>query len=1039
MIECPACGAANPAGSRFCNACGHPLDDLAPAPEVRKVVTVVFCDVTGSTALGEQLDPEALRRVMSRYFEAMTHAIEAHEGTVEKFIGDAVMAVFGIPAVHEDDALRAVRAAADMRAALGSLNKELERDHGTALVCRIGVHTGEVVAGDATARQALVTGDAVNVAARLEQAASPGQILISEETHALVRDAVVSEPVEALDLKGKAEPVRAHLLVEVHPDARGHGRRFDTPFVGRERELARLRQAFETCVAERACTLFTVLAPPGTGKSRLVREFLAGLGEDATVLRGRCLAYGDGITWFPLADVIRDALGNELDAPAKTIEARLAGDEHGPRVAAVLGGLVGGAEVSAGSEEVAWATRRFLEALARDRPVVAVLDDIQWADAPALDLIDHVSDWSRGAPILLLCMARPELLETRPDWAGGKLRATNASLEPLTPDETVLLATSLAGGGLDDPTRARIVGAAEGNPLFVEEIVAMLAEDGDPTAIPPTIQALLTARLDRLDEDDRAVLGRASVIGEVFYLDAVRTLSPEAERDGVDGRLRGLLRRELVRPEASDLPGVDAYRFHHALLRDAAYAMVPKETRAEWHEALAGWLGARPEPETDEFVGYHLGRAATYRRELGLTDERTTALAEAAGARLSAAGRRAAERQDVVTARALFERALELRAPRTADAGWDLLAYAWALSDEDRTTEAGHALDLAREASAAADDRRLIAHVELSDSWIRTLASPTAGFAEQRAALDRWRPEMEARGDPRDLAVYWIVALQEPWVAFRWGEVREFATRALTFALETGERAWVRRASAFQGAAGFYGATPLETLLEEGLERERLAEGSPLATAFVVNARGAILGMLGRDDEADHAFAQAAALAAEVGVETVALFAPRATLAETRDRPDEALAMLEPRYESAGAEGDIAHRSTLAGIIANLFVTLGRIDEARPRSEECRTLSDGTDVVNEVLWRTADARIAAVDGDADGARLLIREAIDLIEGTDARIDQAETWLRLAEIEARLGDRPAAREALERARERYRDKGVLIGVERAERRLAALDA
>ena len=838
-MTCPACGADNPDGARFCNSCGAGLAVEASAPEVRKVVTVVFCDVTGSTALGERLDPEALRRVMRRYFDEMTRAIEAHEGTVEKFIGDAVMAVFGLPITHEDDALRAVRAAADMRTALGVLNKELERDHGTTLACRIGVHTGEVVAGDASSRQALVTGDAVNVAARLEQAATPGEVLISSDTLALVRDAVVAEAVPPLELKGKSAPVPAHRLVEVHPDAMGHARRFDTPLVGRERQLTQLRQTFEGCVADRVCGLWTVLAPPGTGKSRLVREFLAGVGAEATVVRGRCLAYGDGITWFPLAELLRDALGEETDDPAAAIQALLAGDEHAARVGAVLGTLLGGAEAETTAEEVAWATRRFLEALARDRPVVAVLDDIQWADPALLDLIDHVSDWSRGAPILLLCLARPELLEARPGWGGGKLRAANASLEPLTPDETATLVAKLAGGSLDDDTRAQIVRAAEGNPLFVEEIVAMFAEDGDASAIPPTIHALLTARLDRLDDADRAVLGRASVIGEVFYVDAVRALTPEEDREALGARVRGLLRRELVRPDPSDLPGQEAFRFHHALLRDAAYAMVPKEGRATLHETLAHWLDGNDELETDEFVGYHLGRAVTYRRELGLDDGRTSELADAAGARLSGAGRRAADRGDATTAGVLFERAEELRAPRTAQAGWDLLRYVWAVLDEDRFGDAAAALALAADAAAAADDRRLTAHVELTDSYIRCLREPEGSLAAQREVLDRWGPELAAGEDPRDLAVFWLVSLQDPWIGFRWAEVREVAAKSLAAALDAGDDAFVRRASGYHGAAGFFGSAPLETLLAENDMRARLAKGSPLATAFVVNARGA--------------------------------------------------------------------------------------------------------------------------------------------------------------------------------------------------------
>ena len=309
MATCPACGVENPEGSRFCNACGERFPDAAPAPEVRKTVTVVFCDVTGSTALGERLDPEALRRVMLRYFDAMTRSIERHGGTVEKFIGDAVMAVFGIPTTHEDDAIRAVRAAADMREGLRVLNKELERDHGATLECRIGVNTGEVVAGDASTRQALITGDTVNVAARLEQGAAPGEVLIADASARLVRDAVVLEAVEPLVVKGKTEPVAAHRLIAVHAGAAGNARRMDSPLVGRARQLDQLRQAFDEVVVDRVCHLFTVLGSAGVGKSRLIEEALGTIGADALVLRGRCLSYGEGITYWPLIEVVTRRVG----------------------------------------------------------------------------------------------------------------------------------------------------------------------------------------------------------------------------------------------------------------------------------------------------------------------------------------------------------------------------------------------------------------------------------------------------------------------------------------------------------------------------------------------------------------------------------------------------------------------------------------------------------------------------------------------------------------------------------------------------------
>jgi class 3 adenylate cyclase len=543
---------------------------LAPAEaprEGRKVVTVLFSDVTGSTGLGERLDPETMRRVMTRYFAEMKAALEAHGGTVEKFIGDAVMAVFGIPVLHEDDALRAVRAAVEMRDRLARLNSELGRDQGVAILTRTGINTGEVVAGDPATGQTLVTGDAVNVAARLEQSAAPGEILLGQATYRVLRDAVTAEPVAPMAVKGKKAPVAAYRLVDVHPGAEAIRRTLDSPMVGRDRQLALLRQTFDTAVADRACHLFTVLGSPGVGKSRLIHEFVAGVRGEARVLRGRCLPYGDGITYWPVAEMVREAAGiaegHNPEAAVGKIAGLVPGGE-GETVAERLAQAVGLAEATAPAEELAWAFRKLVEGLARERPVVAVFDDIQWAEPTLLDLIDHVADWSRDSPILAVAIARQELLDVRSGWAGGKHNATTLQLEPLPEEDCEVLVENLLGMALlPVVAKARIAEAAEGNPLFVEQVLSMLIDDGllarsnghwVPTAdltaipIPPTIHALLGARLDRLGGEERQVIERASVVGKVFYQGAVSELAPEPLRPAVGSHLMTLVRKDLIRP-----------------------------------------------------------------------------------------------------------------------------------------------------------------------------------------------------------------------------------------------------------------------------------------------------------------------------------------------------------------------------------------------------------------------------------------------------------------------------------------------------------
>jgi class 3 adenylate cyclase len=437
VIVCAACGQESPDGFKFCGNCGASLQARVAAREVRKVVTIVFCDLTGSTALGDRTDPETLRATMRGYYDEMRAILERHGGTVEKFVGDAVMAVFGVPVSHEDDALRAVRAAWEMRTAVPQLG----------LSARIGVNTGEVVTGEG---DSLVTGDAVNVAARLEQAATPGEVLIGDKTRRLVRDAVTVEPVE-VTAKGKPEPMTAFRLVDLDPEASGIARRFDTPLVGRERELDLLRQAYERAVREQSCHLVTLLGPAGVGKSRLTAEFLGDI--DASVARGRCLDYGEGITFWPVIEVLK----------------QLGADEAVETIAAG----------SLGSHELFMSVRRTLEEIASQRPLVIVFEDIHWGEPTFLDLIDHIADLSRGAPIVLLCVARPELLDERPGWAGGKLNATTTLLEPLSADESAVLLDSLGSSEVEDETRARIVASAGGNPLYVEEMLALALEGGE--------------------------------------------------------------------------------------------------------------------------------------------------------------------------------------------------------------------------------------------------------------------------------------------------------------------------------------------------------------------------------------------------------------------------------------------------------------------------------------------------------------------------------------------------------------------------------
>jgi class 3 adenylate cyclase len=678
MRRCYSCNEPNAEAARFCSSCGARLETVASAVGARKTVTVVFADIVESTSLVERLEPETAQRVLDRFFDRMREVIERHGGRVEKFIGDAVMAVFGVPVLHEDDAERAVRAAGAMRDALERLNEELEATLGVAIQMRTGVATGEVVTGDPATGKAFVTGHAVNVAARLETAAAPGEVLVDASTHRRVRDTLATEPLGPVLLKGKTDAIEVHRLLAV--DARDSGR-LESEFVGRKPELDSLATLLFEVAHGPATRLVTVIGEAGVGKSRLVEEFLAAHSDDAAIVRGRCLPYGEGITYWPLKQAIAQAAGLRGDETADEARARirgLLGSAHDAElVTERVAETIGIADAVPEHKGTQWAVRRLVEEAARERPLIVVLDDIQWAEDTFLDLVAYIVESAEATQMLVLCMARPELLDNRLAWASPGERTSLVFLQPLSDVDSGQLVESLLGGGaLDVAARERIVEASDGLPLFVEEMVAMLVDEGalnradgrwvaadlSRIAAPATIHALLAARLDQLEPAERAVLECGSVEGQVFHRNAVEFLSPENERSDVETRLAALVVKELVEPERSEFSTDVAYRFHHLLLRDVAYESLQKTQRALLHERFATWLddqaGERAS-EYDEFVGYHLEQAARYEGDLR-SGAPSGNVAERAGARLGRAGLRAYARGDWGATESLLGRALDL-------------------------------------------------------------------------------------------------------------------------------------------------------------------------------------------------------------------------------------------------------------------------------------------------------------------------------------------------------------------------------------------
>jgi class 3 adenylate cyclase/tetratricopeptide (TPR) repeat protein len=1005
VLACPSCGRENPDGFRFCGACGAELA-AATGRETRKTVTVLFMDVSGSTALGERLDPESFRRVMARYFDLARACLERHGGTVEKFIGDAVMAVFGVPTVHEDDALRAVRAATELRDELGPLNEELERDYGVSLHLRTGVNTGEVVTGTA---ERLVTGDAVNVAARLEQAARPGEILLGEQTRQLARDAIEVDPVAPLELKGKAEPLAAHRLVRVLEGAPPFDRRLDAPLVGRREELACVRSAFDAAVSERRCRLVTVLGPPGIGKSRLAREVGAALSTEAEVLPGRCLPYGEGITYWPLREIFAAAGAEE-------------------ELIAALG--------ASAAEDVVWEVRKALERRARERPLALVFEDIHWAEPTLLDLIEHLADWTRDAPLLLLCLARPELLDEREGWGGRQGVGELLTLEPLSRAEAErLIEEFTANEQVEDDVRSRILEVAEGNPLFVEQLLAMLAEGGGVDQVPGTIQALLAARLDALPADERDVLERASVVGLEFEWEALAELAPDRRRPP-GARLAALVRKDLIRPHDAI---EDVFSFRHMLIRDAAYERVPKDLRSDLHERFARWLDGRGD-EFEEIVGYNLEQAYRCLAELGPPTERGRLLAEQAAERLASAGRRAFARGDMPAAGNLLERSAALFLPEDPRRLVLLPALGDVLIDRGEWERAGAILFEASEAGRAAGQPGVAAYASVALSYVRLHMDPDSTHEQTRPVLEQAIRVFEGLDDRGGLArALSLAGSMRLWAGQAAAAVDEFE-RAAAHAREAGDRAQEMESLRYSVIALLHGPMPVLAALERVADIRRRGQGHGRVEVSTVQACAHLEAMSGSPAAARKLIAEAESTARELGLETLLAAGVLRSAGEIEllaGDPRAAERAVRPACESLERMGDWGHYTSAVPGLADALYAQGRGHEAAREVELAVRHAIDDDVDAQIGLHRVRARLLALKGDFEEAERFAREAIRRSERTDYLVLHAEAFVALAEVLRLAGRLPDAAAALEEAIQLHEQKGNVVGASIARALLAEL--
>jgi predicted ATPase/class 3 adenylate cyclase len=1060
---CATCGSENEAHASLCRSCGADLSAQASATgESRKIVTVLFSDVAGSTMLGEELDPESLRRLMGRYFQEMQAIVQRHGGTTEKFIGDAVMAVFGVPRLHEDDALRAVRAAVDMREELQRLNDEFEQVWGVRILAHTGVNTGEVIVGDPTRGESFVVGDAVNVAARLEQAAEPGQILIGESTYRLVRDAVTADPLPPRAVKGKTEPVSAWSLLEVTPGVPGWGRRLDSPLVGRDRELRALEDAFRRTARSRSCELVTMLGAAGVGKSRLANEFLARLGSGPRVVSGRCLPYGEGITFWPIVEVLRDAAGvSDTDSPeaarSKILELlEPATNAHviGERLAALLG-LSG---VTPRIQETFWAVRKFLEELAARRPLVVVLDDIQWGEPTFLDLLEYLADWIQSVPVMLLCLARGDLLDVRGAWMAGKPNTSLIMLHPLTTSQTEGLIGNLLGGAWPpEEALAQLVGVAEGNPLFAEEMLRMLVDDGrlrrdngswtiagdsSTVAIPPTIHALLTARLDRLDEEERAVIERASVVGRQFWWGAVAELFPHEQRGGLGGRLQSLTRKEFIRPDRSDMSEEDTFRFAHILIRDAAYRGIPKAIRADLHERYADWVVEKFRDragEYEEIVGYHLEQAHRALSELGPANERTKTLGRRAALPLISAGRRAFARGDMPAASNLLFRVTLLLSKKDPERLQLLPILGKALRETGQLGRADAVLTEGVELADAAGDRRIASLARIEQASLRDYTDPSSDPEELRRVAEQSIGVFEELGDDGGLAQASRLLAEVHWTHGHFGAMEEVLERALLYAQRANDERGRSFLLAALARAALLGPTPVDAALRRCEEITAQAGDDRVLAAAILPPTGGLHALRGDFERARSLYERARASFEEFGLRAALAALPlySGPIELLAGDPRAAERELRRGYILLKEMGDRGRFSTVAAFLAQALYAQARLEEADAVVLSAAAAATTYDFYTQAVWRGTRALILAGAGESEQAERLAREAVALSRETDWLNLAGDSLLALAEVLAAGGRTAEATAHASEALRRYREKGNKISARRAEQ-LAGLD-
>ena len=967
-------------------------------------------------AAEEERDPEATARASESQVVEVERIVKGHGGRVLEESSDRVLAVFGLPPASEDDALRALRAAVELRA---------------ALPVGVGVDTGPVLFQASSSQKPDLVGSVLGEVPRLAFAAKPGEVVIGESTRALAGHAL------RLRRLGRRPTWK---LVELRPDATAIPRHRAIPLVGRDEELGRLLAAFESAVSGRTSQLVTVLGPAGIGKSRLAAEFRRRVAAVASVFSGRCLPYGDGITFWPLAENVEQAAGER--APGALAERLGEEDQAGTIAERVSGALGAGGDIS-GTEETFWAVRRFLEGLARSRPVVVLVEDLHWAAPTFLDLIEHLASFSGSAPILVVCLARPELLDVRPNWPAGAGNAASVVLEPLSDRQSSELVEQLVDESrLGEPTRTRIVDAAGGNPLFLEELARVAATTGaeEQAPLPPTIQAVLATRLDQLGPQERATAEAASIVGHDFWLDAVTEL---VGGDDVAGHLQELVRKDLVKPRASALTGADSFRFRHLLIRDATYEAIPKRRRADLHRQFGDWLERTARERLTEFqeiVGFHLEQAFRYRSELGGLDSEALALSARAANHLAAAAARAHAREDTPAEIALLSRAVELL-PADASRRLELLPeLGSALGDAGEFQRAESFLGEAEALAAETGDTAVAAYTHVIQLLLRFRTDAALDVDDALAQAQRSIRVLEQRGVDRWLAKGWELLAWIPYLGCRSPEAEAALHRMADYARQAGDRRLEARALALLFGTAVFGPLPVREGIERCEQALRRHAESQAITASATRALANLVAMDGDFDRARSLVARDKAISDELGrpfsdAKASIAYGMLELLAD-----DAAAAEVELRagFEALARFGEKSSLGIVAAWLAEALYRQERDGESLALIDQARRVAAEEDLTLQATWRGLLAKIRAREGRSQEAGELVEAALVFARRTDSLTLRGDVLMDASEV-YRLNGEPLETVAahVRKAINAYDRKGNRVAAKKARRVLSAL--